>query len=550
MSKTLTDNHYSKTSPRIKARYKEYVKENHSALIKKGSPSEYQIKVKETFSSKDDSIRKLDFGTRVLEGMPEKVLMLVGATGSGKTTLINGIFNHILGVKWDDPFRFRLVDETEQVTGKTQAGSQTSWITSYTIHYHYCLSVPFTLTIIDTPGFGDTKGIKKDRKITEQIRKFFSIIEPFGIDHIDAVCIVVPAALPRLTATQKYIFDSILALFGKDIKNNIFMFLTFADGQNPEALAAIESANIPYESYAKLNNSSLFAENAKKDDDEDDDRDDFGETFWKMSNKTYKKFLLSDLDKMERTSLALTKAVLEKRDKLETSIKKILNEIRKQLLKREEVMQEQKLIEEHEEDIENNKDFKYEVTVENWESRVTELKAVNCTTCKVTCHYPCHHHTIIFCTIGWWLRCVYCGCSIRKHIRKRERYEFVPKTISKTKDEMLKKYEDAKGKKLSAIKMKKKTQNELIIIQQRLLRLNENAKGDVEELSRITLKQNASSTSEYIDLLIESEKKEGKQDWMEHVKELEEMKERSEYLTRLFDEPSGKFDGTFSTATK
>ena len=525
-------NDSQKTSHRINARYKNYIKEKHSALIKTGSPSEYQMKVNETFSSEDNKIRKLNFGNEVQRNVPEKVLMVVGATGSGKTTLIDGLFNYVVGVKWDDSFRFRLVDEADQVKGKTQAGSQTSWITSYTIQYHYCLSIPFTLTIIDTPGFGDTKGIKRDKKITEQIRNFFSILEPFGIDYIDAVCIVVPAALPRLTPTQKYIFDSILALFGKDIKNNIFMCLTFADGQKPEALAAIQLANIPYKSYFKFNNSGLFADNLTRDDEEED----FGEAFWRMSNKTYKKFLLSYLDKVDRTSLALTKAVLEKRHRLETSIKIIHNEIKKGLLKREQVKEELKVIEKHDLDKENNKDFKYEVTVEHWESRVTTFKAVNCTTCKVTCHYPCHHRTIIFCTIGWWLRCVYCGCSIRKHIRKRERYEFVPKTISKTKDEMLKKYKSATGKRISAVKMKEKAQNELIIIQQRLLSHNENAKRDVEELGKMALKQNPHSTSEYIDLLIESEKKEGKQDWMEQVKELEEMKRHSEYLTRLSNE--------------
>ena len=39
--------------------------------------------------------------------------MLVGATGSGKTTLIDGIINYITDVSWDDDFRFSLVDLTD-----------------------------------------------------------------------------------------------------------------------------------------------------------------------------------------------------------------------------------------------------------------------------------------------------------------------------------------------------------------------------------------------------------------------------------------------------
>lgn len=42
--------------------------------------------------------------------------MLVGATGSGKSTLVDGIVNYVTGVSFDDPFRFTLMhlEEEEQ----------------------------------------------------------------------------------------------------------------------------------------------------------------------------------------------------------------------------------------------------------------------------------------------------------------------------------------------------------------------------------------------------------------------------------------------------
>lgn len=40
--------------------------------------------------------------------------MLVGATGSGKTTLVDGIVNYAMGVSFDDPFRFTLVQLEEE----------------------------------------------------------------------------------------------------------------------------------------------------------------------------------------------------------------------------------------------------------------------------------------------------------------------------------------------------------------------------------------------------------------------------------------------------
>lgn len=41
--------------------------------------------------------------------------MLVGATGSGKSTLVDGIINYVMGVSFDDPFRFTLAQLEEEV---------------------------------------------------------------------------------------------------------------------------------------------------------------------------------------------------------------------------------------------------------------------------------------------------------------------------------------------------------------------------------------------------------------------------------------------------
>ena len=54
-------------------------------------------------------ISKYELG-KPIQGQPiiEKVLMLVGATGAGKTTLINGMVIYIYGVQWADDFRCQL----------------------------------------------------------------------------------------------------------------------------------------------------------------------------------------------------------------------------------------------------------------------------------------------------------------------------------------------------------------------------------------------------------------------------------------------------------
>lgn len=40
--------------------------------------------------------------------------MLVGAIASGKSTLVDGIINYVMGVRFDDPFRFTLVQLEEE----------------------------------------------------------------------------------------------------------------------------------------------------------------------------------------------------------------------------------------------------------------------------------------------------------------------------------------------------------------------------------------------------------------------------------------------------
>lgn len=64
--------------------------------------------------------------------------------------------NYIFGVCWEDNFRLQMIVEG----AATQAHSVTQKITTYTIHRQEGSPIDFTLTIIDAPGFGDTREIE------------------------------------------------------------------------------------------------------------------------------------------------------------------------------------------------------------------------------------------------------------------------------------------------------------------------------------------------------------------------------------------------------
>jgi len=48
----------------------------------------------------------------------EKTIMMVGSTGAGKTTLVDGMINYVTDVSFEDDFRFTMVDLTSEEKGK------------------------------------------------------------------------------------------------------------------------------------------------------------------------------------------------------------------------------------------------------------------------------------------------------------------------------------------------------------------------------------------------------------------------------------------------
>ena len=133
-----------------------------------------KLKLKElsTYSdSKASSFKRFSLGKRnPMECQTSKTILLMGETGAGKTTMINAMINYVLGVEWEDDFRFKLIEEEN----KNKAHSQTEGVTAYDIHYQKGFRIPFSLTIVDTAGFGSTEGLESDKKTTLAIDKFFT----------------------------------------------------------------------------------------------------------------------------------------------------------------------------------------------------------------------------------------------------------------------------------------------------------------------------------------------------------------------------------------
>lgn len=508
-----------------------------SKKITDGSPSVYKLSRNERMRRESSMIARQSIGRapgKVKGRLTEKVLMVVGATGAGKTTLINGMVNFILGVDWKDPFRYKLVVDNKKVS---QANSQTKDITAYTFYPMKGSAIPYTFTIIDTPGFGDTEGLKRDKFITSQIKEFFSIPPPNGIDHLDGIGFVTQASLARLTPPQEYIFNSVLSIFGNDVCKNIFMMLTFADGQQPPVLEAIKKANIPSDKYFKFNNSALFAENKET-------AESFDAMFWKMGYLSFKNFF-AEFEKTESVSLRLTKEVLSEREQLQTLIEGLNPQITKGLNKIEEMRQEELVLQHHVKEIETNKDFTYEVGVTK--PRYVSLQGTgrHTTTC-LKCNYTCHQDCKIAddCNKrGCWAMdkttgdCRICtlNCSWSDHKNLPYLIEYETVTETRTSADLQAKYETAVSGKSKVEGMIQQLELFLQGVHTGVMTMIHRAQQSLHRLDEIALKPNPLTQVQYLELLIESEKNEAKPGWKQRVQYFEEAKRHAMILSRVKD---------------
>ena len=342
--------------------------------LRDGRPAVYLLKGDEKVR---ESLRWIHIGQPDVS-VPHKTILLMGATGSGKSTLVDAMINYILGVGWKDPFRFKIVPNEGN---SSQSSSQTRTITAYTIHHTEGFKIPHTLTIIDTPGYGDTEGLTTDEEISRTLCNFLTHQET-TFDQVDAVCFVASSADARLTPTQEYVISSVLSIFGKDMSGNIRLLATFCDGAVPPVVEACRQANFPFlaesisSSFVKFNNSVLFTSNAQSGGS-------FDKMIWDMTNANFGKFF-EMLSSMKSKSLEQTRNVIHRRMQLDKKLKSVHIKLEEALSKVHKV---QTVVEKI------GSEAQVQENVKPQESKVRKTcdrdwLALNCFKCRMTCSGP------------------------------------------------------------------------------------------------------------------------------------------------------------------
>ena len=139
--------------------------------------------------------------SKLLKARGQKInLMLVGATGSGKSSTINSIFN------------------TKMAKVGIGVDPETKDIECYQLE---------NLTIWDTPGIGDVK--ENDDEYTKQIIRKLSEVDENGVPLIDLVMVVIDGSSRDLHSTYEMINNVIIPSITKENANRILIAVNQAD---------------------------------------------------------------------------------------------------------------------------------------------------------------------------------------------------------------------------------------------------------------------------------------------------------------------------------
>lgn len=483
-----------------------------SQQISSGSPNIYQLKPK---IEEKETLKRVTLGQKNVNEI-NKTVLLVGETGGGKSSLINALVNYAMGVKWEDNIWFKIVEDREGGEERSQSQSQTSDVIVYQIFGFEGRTLPFSLTIIDTPGFGDTRA-EKDAMISERLLQWFR--SDFGVHEINAVGLVLKASENRLTDRLRYVFDSVISLFGKNMENNLVALISHSDGGRPvNALKALQDAKIKISKNGDgLPNHFVF--NNRQTSERTEEDEECLEFAWRFTQKRIIQFA-DFLTKTSPQRLNTTVSVMDERIKLNSCIWNLQERVKFIEGQENMIRQEQELQKQFEDKMKKNENYIEEVDEPYKEKQSIEggrwgflwwnyKGAMSCLACEETCHHEgCTHSTSPYdsrCVIFEGDNCTVCTkkCSRKVHVKDTWIYVTKTRRVKRTREDMKEKYDSNQNDFKSQCSILENMEKELKEKQAAKHRLLEECYQHVLTLEKIAFNVNALSTLDHLDYLVE-----------------------------------------------
>ncbi|KAF8326948.1 hypothetical protein F5887DRAFT_1164318 [Amanita rubescens] len=145
----------------------------------------------------------------------EYTILIVGETGTGKTTLLSLFFNILVG---NGIREYMLAHDESNDTGNAQNQSQTI----SALLYEFESRNGVKLRILDTPGLVDTRGIEQDNlhkaSIARTIREH--------VTTVNAVLLLTNGTVERLGVATDYALSTLSSIFPRSLADNIGVMFT------------------------------------------------------------------------------------------------------------------------------------------------------------------------------------------------------------------------------------------------------------------------------------------------------------------------------------
>ncbi|KAM6499740.1 hypothetical protein JOM56_005248 [Amanita muscaria] len=145
----------------------------------------------------------------------EYTILLVGETGTGKTTFLSLLANILSGRSPND---YVFSHDKDNEAGDGDRHSQTNSAKLY----EFKSKNGVTVRILDTPGLADTRGLAQDEKHKENIARAIKD----NIHVVNAVLILANGTLPRLSAATDYALSTLSSIFPRSLVENIGIIFT------------------------------------------------------------------------------------------------------------------------------------------------------------------------------------------------------------------------------------------------------------------------------------------------------------------------------------
>lgn len=197
---------------------------------------------------------QLELVKPLLEPVLNYVMLVMGQTGSGKTSLINLLGSLDLAFP-DGQLPLELIhkfatnsicDTSSEFASEDDMASKTSDAHTYSVKIG---NVSFT--IIDTPGFGDSRGMETDE---QHVKLILNCLEKVG--EINCVLLTINGREARLNATLKYVLSMLTSVMPNSVLDN--MAVLFTNTENERKLnfkmAELEKMGITSPPYVCLEN--------------------------------------------------------------------------------------------------------------------------------------------------------------------------------------------------------------------------------------------------------------------------------------------------------